>query len=134
MTGLITTIHIIVCILLVGIVLIQQGKGSEMGASFGGAGQNMFGPRGAATVLTKITYGCAATFILTSLILAYLSSRASRQSVFNSATPVAVMSPTPVASPSSNLGVSLQSNPVASPVATVVVSPTPVATIKAKAK
>ncbi len=74
MTGIILTIHIIVCILLVLIVLLQGGKGASMGSSFGGGGgQALFGPTGPATILTKITTGVAIIFMLTSLTLAYMS-------------------------------------------------------------
>ena len=74
MTGIILTIHISVCVLLVLIVLLQGGKGATMGSSFGGGGgQALFGPTGPATILTKITTGVAIIFMLTSLTLAYMS-------------------------------------------------------------
>ena len=74
MTGIILTLHVVVCVLLVLIVLIQGGKGAGMGSSFGGGGgQALFGPTGPATILTKITTGVAVVFMLTSLTLAYMS-------------------------------------------------------------
>ncbi len=74
MTTLILVIHIIVCIALILIVLLQTGKGADMGAVFGGAGsQTLFGNTGATTFLGKLTTGAAIIFMITSLSLAYLS-------------------------------------------------------------
>jgi preprotein translocase subunit SecG len=67
-------IHLIVCFFLIFIVLIQSSKGAEMGAAFGGgSSQTIFGSRGAATVLTKITTISAILFMLTSLTLAVVT-------------------------------------------------------------
>jgi len=66
-------IHLIVCAFLIFIVLIQSSKGAEMGAAFGGSNQTLFGSRGAATVLTKLTTASAILFMLTSLTLAVIS-------------------------------------------------------------
>ena len=74
MTALIVTIHVIVSIALILIVLLQTGKGADMGAVFGGAGsQALFGTTGAATFLGKMTTVAAVVFMITSLSLAYLS-------------------------------------------------------------
>ena len=74
MTALIITIHVIVCIALILIVLLQTGKGADMGAVFGGAGsQALFGNTGAATFLGKMTTVAAVVFMITSLTLAYIS-------------------------------------------------------------
>ncbi|WP_022668494.1 preprotein translocase subunit SecG [Desulfospira joergensenii] len=87
MTTLIVTLHIIVCILLILIVLLQSGKGAEMGVSLGGgAGQTLFGAAGPATLLAKITTGVAIIFMLTSLTLAYLSGHQSETSVMKAGT------------------------------------------------
>jgi preprotein translocase subunit SecG len=87
MTTLIVTIHVTVCILLVLIVLLQSGKGAAMGASFGGgAGQTLFGATGPATILTKITTAVAIIFMITSLLLAYLSGNQSETSVMEKTT------------------------------------------------
>ncbi|RME63403.1 MAG: preprotein translocase subunit SecG, partial [Nitrospirae bacterium] len=68
MAGLILAIHIIVCLFLIVVVLVQGGKGAELGSAFGsGASQTLFGPRGAATVLTKLTTIMAVVFMITSL-------------------------------------------------------------------
>ena len=82
MTALIVTIHVTVCILLVLIVLLQSGKGATMGVSLGGgAGQTLFGATGPASILTKITTAVAVIFMITSLMLAYLSGNQSETSV-----------------------------------------------------
>ncbi len=73
MTTFLTTLHIMACLVLILVVLLQRGKGAEMGAMLGGGGSNtVFGARGAGNFLTKITTGCAFIFIVTSLTLAYL--------------------------------------------------------------
>jgi preprotein translocase subunit SecG len=72
---LITVIHVIVCFALVFIVLLQAGKGAEMGAAFGGASQTLFGSSGAMGFLTKLTTVAAIVFMLTSLLLAFSSNR-----------------------------------------------------------
>ncbi len=82
MTTLVVTLHVSVCILLILIVLLQSGKGAEMGVSLGGgAGQTLFGAGGPATILTKITTAVAIIFMVTSLTLAYLSGNQSETSV-----------------------------------------------------
>ncbi|MBS3809183.1 MAG: preprotein translocase subunit SecG [Desulfobacterales bacterium] len=71
---LIIIIHLIVCFALIGIVLLQTGKGASMGAMFGGAGnQTLFGQTGASTFLGKATTVAAVVFMLTSLSLAIMS-------------------------------------------------------------
>src|SRR5436190_24008511 len=71
-------VHIFVCMVLMGVVLLQQGKGGGMGAAFGGASAQVFGGRGAGNILTRTTAICAAIFMLTSVSLAYLSSSGDR--------------------------------------------------------
>jgi preprotein translocase subunit SecG len=72
---LVLILHVIVCLVLFGVILIQQGKGASMGAAFGtGGSQTVFGGSGAGNFLTKTTWVCAAIFFSTSLILAYQSS------------------------------------------------------------
>jgi len=73
MDAVITVLHIIVCFFLVAVVLLQRGKGAQVGAVFGGGGgTTMFGARGAGNFLTKLTAGAAAIFMITSLSLSYL--------------------------------------------------------------
>ncbi len=71
---LVLVIHVVVCIVLILIVLLQSGKGAQLGAAFGGASQTLFGSPGAAGFLTKITTAIAVTFMLTSLLLAFWST------------------------------------------------------------
>ena len=75
-------IHLIVCLFLIFIILIQSSKGAEMGAAFGGSSQTLFGSRGAATFMNKLTTSAAILFMITSLILAILSVK--RGSVMSS--------------------------------------------------
>jgi preprotein translocase subunit SecG len=83
MSILLIIIHVIVCIALIMIVLLQTGKGADMGAAFGGgSSQTLFGSTGASTFLSKATTAAAIIFMVTSLGLAYLSShRTGGQSV-----------------------------------------------------
>ena len=82
MSLILIVIHIVVCVALIMIVLLQTGKGADMGAAFGGGGsQTLFGSTGASTFLSKATTGAAIVFMLTSLSLAYLSSRGTSESI-----------------------------------------------------
>jgi preprotein translocase subunit SecG len=79
-TTLLEIIHISVCVFLMLVVLLQQGKGGGMGAAFGGgATQQVFGGRGAGNILTRATAVCAAIFMLTSVSLAYVASAGDRE-------------------------------------------------------
>lgn len=75
MTTLLTIIHILACITLILIVLLQAGKGANMGAAFGGSSQTVFGSSGAGTFLGKLTAAVAIIFMLTSITLTYSASR-----------------------------------------------------------
>jgi preprotein translocase subunit SecG len=76
MVILFTIVHIIVCVFLVIVVLLQSGKAADLAGAFGGMGsQTAFGPRGSATVLSKATTIAAALFMLTSLSLSILATR-----------------------------------------------------------
>ena len=78
MSAFLTTLHVMVCISLVAVVLLQRGKGADIGAALGGGSSNtVFGGRGAGNFLTKLTTGCAIVFMLTSLSLSYLGSQES---------------------------------------------------------
>lgn len=77
------TLHIITCLSLLVVVLIQRGKGADMGAMLGGGGaQTVFGARGAGNFLTKFTTGAAILFMITSLTLSYLATEDSRSTIF----------------------------------------------------
>jgi preprotein translocase subunit SecG len=79
MVILLTVIHVIVCLFLVIVVLLQSGKAADLAGAFGGMGsQTVFGPRGSATVLSKATTIAAALFMVTSLSLSIMSTRAGR--------------------------------------------------------
>ena len=72
---IIIAVHILVCVALILIVLLQAGKGAEMGAAFGGASQTIFGSAGAMGFLTKLTTVAAIVFMITSLLLTLSSTR-----------------------------------------------------------
>lgn len=83
METLLTIVHVIVCLFLVGIVLLQHGKGADIGASFGGSSQSLFGTEGPLPLLNKITTASAIIFMLTSVTLAYISSTTGSSSVMS---------------------------------------------------
>ena len=69
--------HVIACLFLIGVVLLQQGKGQDLASAFGGGGtQTAFGPRGSANVLSRATTVLAGIFMVTSLALSVLKPRA----------------------------------------------------------
>lgn len=79
MTGFITTIHIIVCLILIVVVLLQSGKSADLAGAFGGGGsQSVFGPRGAGNILSKVTTVCAILFMITSMGLWMLSAKGAK--------------------------------------------------------
>ncbi len=76
MNTFLLVLHVLVCLVLILVVLLQRGKGSDMGAALGGGGSNtVFGSRGAGNFLTKLTTGAAIGFMLTSLSLSYLTTQ-----------------------------------------------------------
>jgi preprotein translocase subunit SecG len=96
---LVTVIHVLVCVFLILVILLQAGKGGGMGAAFGGGGsQTVFGGRGATPFLGKVTSVSAAIFMLTSLTLAYHSSRTTSV-VERTAAPAPVPQPAPGGGP-----------------------------------
>jgi preprotein translocase subunit SecG len=86
MIAAVVAIHIVVCITMVIIVLLQQGKGADVGAVFGGSSSTVFGASGAGNLLTKLTWGCALLFFSTSIFLAYASTRRISGSIFEGRT------------------------------------------------
>src|SRR6058998_47670 len=68
-------LHVLVAFIMVGVILLQSGKGAEIGAAFGGSSQTVFGARGANTFLGKLTAVTATIFMLTSLSLAIMSKQ-----------------------------------------------------------
>jgi preprotein translocase subunit SecG len=77
----VVTVHVIVCLFLVGVVLLQQGRSADLAGAFGGQGsQTAFGPRAAANVLTRLTTWSAVIFMLTSISLTVLYVRSTNGS------------------------------------------------------
>ena len=82
-----TFVHIFACFFMVIVVLLQTGKGADVGAVFGGSSQTVFGSSGAGNFLTKMTTGIAILFMVTSLFLSYGAARKTTESLFDSVTP-----------------------------------------------
>jgi len=81
MEALVLVVHVLAAVAIIGLVLLQQGKGADAGAAFGsGASSTVFGARGNATFLNKLTTAIALSFFVTSLSLAYISSNKSQGS------------------------------------------------------
>lgn len=92
MTAFLIFLHVVVCIALIVIVLLQMGKGAEVGASFGaGASQTIFGAGGGGNFMGKVTAAAAVVFMLTSLALAYFYGSPASQSIM----PSSVAAPAP---------------------------------------
>jgi preprotein translocase subunit SecG len=106
METVILIIHCLVAVFLITTILLQSGKGADIGAAFGaGSSQTVFGPRGATTILSKITIGSALIFLVTSLTLAHFS-RQEAESVLEAVPetvqetmPVSPAEPTPTTPP-----------------------------------
>src|ERR1700746_3709204 len=78
MIAAVTVIHVLTCVFLIIVVLLQSGRGADVAAAFGGMGsQTAFGPRGSATVLTRATTWSAIIFMITSITLSVAASRRS---------------------------------------------------------
>ena len=89
MITLITILHIVVSIGLIFVVLLQTGKGADIGAVFGGSSSTIFGSSGAGNFLTRLTTGMAIVFMMTSLTLGYFAGRKPSATIFDTRTPVA---------------------------------------------
>ena len=108
-TILLTILHVIVCLLLILIVLLQSGKSADLAGAFGGGGsQTAFGARGTATFLSKLTTIAAIIFMLTSFTLSLYTVRQRGSSVMEGAKPPASKASAPTALPG-------QKNPPATP-------------------
>jgi preprotein translocase subunit SecG len=91
---LIISVHVIACLFLIAVVLLQQGKGQDLASAFGGGGsQTAFGPRGSATVLSRATTILAAVFMITSLVLSVM--KPGRSSVLDQVPANAAATPAP---------------------------------------
>ncbi len=97
---LIIGVHVLACLFLIGVVLLQQGKSQDLASAFGGGGtQTAFGPRGSANVLSRATTVLAGVFMVTSLSLSMVRPRSS--TILDTVkTPVASPSPARSAAPS----------------------------------
>jgi preprotein translocase subunit SecG len=92
---LLTVIHVIVCLFLVLVVLLQQGKSADWSGTFGGgSSQTAFGQRGSATVLSKATTAAAIIFMVSSLALTIMASRPGSRSVVPATAPAPATAPT----------------------------------------
>lgn len=122
---MIVFLHVFVSIAIIGIVLLQSGKGAEMGASFGAGGsQTVFGASGGTTFMARLTTGAAVIFMLTSLTLAHLSSGGSSSSIMPKSAPAAPAAPAQGAAPAQT----------PAPAAPVQAPATPAAPVQAPAK
>jgi preprotein translocase subunit SecG len=83
MVSVVVSIHVIVCVSMCIIILLQQGKGADIGAVFGGSSQTVFGASGAGNALTKATWALAIVFFSTSIFLALASARRVTGSIFD---------------------------------------------------
>ncbi|HEY7554710.1 MAG TPA: preprotein translocase subunit SecG [Candidatus Binatia bacterium] len=100
---LVTIIHVLVCIGLILVVLLQTGKGAEVGAVFGGSSATIFGSSGAGNFLSRLTTGMAIVFMITSLTLGYFAGRKPSETIFDNrpaaTTPGGTVAPKPEAAP-----------------------------------
>lgn len=113
----VTILHVVVSVGLILVVLLQTGKGAEIGAVFGGSSSTIFGSSGAGNFLTRLTTGMAIVFMITSLALGYFAGRKPSATIFDSRTPATVPSTQPVAP------VPPQSAPTANPAPAAPVAP-----------
>jgi preprotein translocase subunit SecG len=120
MATIITIIHILACIFLVLVVLLQTGKGADMGAVFGGSSSTVFGSSGAGNFLTRLTAAMAAVFMVTSLTLTYMSARRLTSTVVDS-TPL--QAPPPLEQPANLPAPAAQPQPAAPVQAPVAAAP-----------
>lgn len=123
----IVIVHVIVSLALIAIVLLQSGKGAEMGASFGtGGSQSVFGAGGGTTFLSKLTTYAAVIFMLTSLTLAYMSGHVGGSSVMSKVAPKPA-TPAPAKPMGAPMGAPMQAKPMGSPTAAPQAAPQPAA-------
>lgn len=87
MITLVIVVHILVSLGLILVVLLQTGKGADMGAVFGGSSATVFGSSGAGNFLTRLTTGMAVVFMLTSLFLGYTSGKKPSATIFDTGAP-----------------------------------------------
>jgi preprotein translocase subunit SecG len=94
MVILLTVVHVLLCLFLIAVILLQQGKSGDLASAFGGQGsQTAFGPRGATNILSKSTTWCAVAFMVTSIGLTVLLQRTSNSHSVLSGTPTTQSTP-----------------------------------------
>jgi preprotein translocase subunit SecG len=116
--GIILGVHVLLALMIIGLVLLQRGKGAEAGAGFGsGASGTVFGARGTSTLFSKLTAVFAAMFFATSLTLAYIGARPSSEptSVLERAAQAATATPPPAPAPAPAAPAPAVPNPPAPP-------------------
>src|SRR5688572_7536715 len=107
-------VHVLACLFLIVVVLLQTGKGADMGAVFGGGSQTLFGSSGAGNFLTKLTTGTAIAFMLTSLILTWGASRTPTSNLLDRLpAPTAESEPAPDAAAEAEVPVEPEAAPAA---------------------
>jgi len=114
-------LHVLVAFIMVGVILLQSGKGAEIGAAFGGSSQTIFGARGASTFLGKLTAVTATIFMLTSLSLAIMSKQRNYSSTIGLDKPPASAPAAP--SPASDSPAPAQSSTAPAPPAPAAADP-----------
>jgi preprotein translocase subunit SecG len=88
MSTVLVILHVVVCVFLIAVVLLQRGRGAEIGAVFGGgASSTVFGSRGAGSFLSKLTTAAAVLFMLTSLSLSYVWTQGAQDRLFDEPVP-----------------------------------------------
>lgn len=113
----VTIIHIVVSVGLILVVLLQTGKGAEVGAVFGGSSATIFGSSGAGNFLTKLTTGMAIVFMITSLTLGYFAGKKPTATIFDNRAPAQPTVPAPQSAPGGGSQPEPQANPQAAPTA-----------------
>src|ERR1700691_5439614 len=101
-TPVLVTLHVLVCLVLVAVIMLQSGNAADLAGAFGGAGsQTAFGPRGAATFLSRATTWCAVVFMMTSLTLSFkrATPQASTGSILEQTSQPGAAPAKPVAAP-----------------------------------
>lgn len=119
MLAFLTAVHVLLCIFMIFVILLQPGKDAGMGAALGGgAATSAFGGRGAVTFLSRVTAVCAALFFLTSLTLSFQGMRtsvAARAAARAAATPTAPAVPPPSGPPAATDAPPAPAAPAAAP-------------------
>jgi preprotein translocase subunit SecG len=117
--GFILSVHVLLAFMIVGLVLLQRGKGAEAGAGFGsGASGTVFGARGTSTLFSRLTAVFAALFFATSLTLAYVGTRSAAEPTTvleRAAQSAATASPTPTQPAGAPQGATAPAAPAAAP-------------------